>query len=34
MQWTPPMIPWFKFNVDGATFAHSQTVGFGASYHM
>ena len=22
MRWTPPMIPWFKLNVDGATFAH------------
>ena len=22
MRWTPPMILWFKLNVDGATFAH------------
>ena len=34
MQWTPPMILWFKLNVDGATFALSQTVGSGASYHL
>ena len=29
MQWQPPMDLWFKVNVDGVTFAQSQTVGIG-----
>ena len=31
MLWTPPTIPWFKLNVDGATFAHSDSGFWG--YH-
>lgn len=29
MHWQPSMDPCFKFNVDGATFAQSQTMGIG-----